>query len=104
MRLTASLARLRQWLSAADLARVRCVSGSLGSPSLGLLEQVWDDLALNVDAILHNGAVVNGLLPYERVRAANVEGTRQYINIYIHTIQCAADCLARNKGVHPPCV
>lgn len=69
------------------------MSGSLDAPSLGLRDLVWEDLALNVDAILHNGAIVNGLLPYERVRAANVEGTC-FFSLW------GPYLLSRNKGMH----
>ena len=39
--------------------------GDLGKPLLGLDEAVFEDLASTVDAIIHNGAHVNHLLPYQ---------------------------------------
>lgn len=39
--------------------------GDLGKPLLGLDEAVFEDLASTVDAIVHNGAHVNHLLPYQ---------------------------------------
>ena len=39
--------------------------GDLGKPLLGLDETVFADLASTVDVIIHNGAHVNHLLPYQ---------------------------------------
>jgi thioester reductase-like protein len=55
------------------------VCGDLGRPGLGLSEDGWRDLSEAVDTIYHNGAVVNYLLDYQSMRAANVEGTREII-------------------------
>jgi thioester reductase-like protein len=62
-------------------ARVSAVPGDLERPSLGLTERAWSDLASGVDAILHNGAMVNYLFNYRRMRDANVQGTNELLRL-----------------------
>lgn len=56
--------------------RVVVVPGDLGLPRFGLDAGTWDDLAQEVEVVLHNGAQVNFAYPYEALSAANVGGTR----------------------------
>jgi thioester reductase-like protein len=62
-------------------ARVTPVCGDLGQPSLGLQQQEWDFLASEVDTIFHNGATVNYLFNYDRMRDANVIGTNEVLRL-----------------------
>jgi thioester reductase-like protein len=62
-------------------ARVVPVCGDLGQPKLGLTQRVWDQLANEVDTVFHNGATVNYLLNYDRVRDANVLGTNEILRL-----------------------
>lgn len=83
--------RIRQSLSRYNLLdrvqeqmhRIRYVSGDLGHQRFGLGESEWLRLADEIDAIIHNGARVNYVLPYGQLRAATVEGTRQALNLAI---------------------
>jgi thioester reductase-like protein len=61
--------------------RVRPVCGDLSAANLGLSPERWRDLADNVHAIYHNGAVVNYLLDYQAMRDANVGGTNEIIRL-----------------------
>ncbi|MEV5651202.1 amino acid adenylation domain-containing protein [Nocardia sp. NPDC052254] len=79
-RIVASLERFRLPTDAVA-ERVRAVRGDLAQPDLGLTPADFDFLAANVDAIYHNGARVNHVDPYERLRAANVEGTRSILRL-----------------------
>ena len=78
----AGLARLaaasaRYGLDLAPLAhRVRILPGDLTAPRCGLAAADWDGLADNLEAIVHNGAQLNFVRPYESMRAANVDATR----------------------------
>ncbi|MEW1906505.1 amino acid adenylation domain-containing protein [Streptomyces sp. NPDC086147] len=56
--------------------RIAVVPGDLGLPHFGLDDGTWDDLAHELEVVLHNGAQVNFAYPYEALSAANVEGTR----------------------------
>jgi thioester reductase-like protein len=62
-------------------ARVIPVCGDLGQPKLGLTPEVWDFLANEVDTVFHNGATVNYLFNYERMRDANVLGTNEVLRL-----------------------
>ncbi|MEU6411119.1 amino acid adenylation domain-containing protein [Microbispora sp. NPDC046933] len=63
--------------------RVVGVPADLSLPRLGLADPVWRRLAEQIDAIYHNGAQVNSLLPYDKLRAANVEGTRELLRLAV---------------------
>jgi thioester reductase-like protein len=62
-------------------ARVIPVCGDLGQPSLGLMQDVWDFLASEIDTVFHNGATVNYLFNYDLMRDANVMGTNEVIRL-----------------------
>jgi thioester reductase-like protein len=61
--------------------RVIPVCGDLGQPNLGLTQDVWDFLAKEVDTVFHNGATVNYLFNYDRMRDANVMGTNEIVRL-----------------------
>jgi thioester reductase-like protein len=83
----AALERLRARLrgygldAAAESARLRTIPGDLALPRFGLPEGDFDRLAERVDAIVHSGAHVNFLYPYEALRAVNVGGTREVLRL-----------------------
>jgi thioester reductase-like protein len=62
-------------------ARVVPICGDLGQPALGLTQDVWDFLANEIDAVFHNGATVNYLFNYDRMRDANVMGTNEVVRL-----------------------
>jgi thioester reductase-like protein len=62
-------------------ARVIPVCGDLGQAKLGLTQRAWDLLANEVDTVFHNGATVNYLFNYDRMRDANVMGTNEVIRL-----------------------
>lgn len=62
-----------------DRSRVHLVCGDLGKPRVGLSEREYAWVARNVDRIFHIGSHVNNWLPYEGIKAINVEGTRQLL-------------------------
>jgi thioester reductase-like protein len=62
-------------------ARVIPVCGDLGQPNLGLTQDAWDFLAAEMDAVFHNGATVNYLFNYDRMRDANVLGTNEVLRL-----------------------
>jgi thioester reductase-like protein len=61
--------------------RVIAVCGDLGHKDLGLTPEVWDGLANEIDTVFHNGATVNYLLNYDRMRDANVLGTNEVLRL-----------------------
>ena len=62
-------------------ARVVPVCGDLGQKDLGLAPDAWEGLANEIDTVFHNGATVNYLLNYDRMRDANVLGTNEVLRL-----------------------
>ena len=79
--------RLRQTLQTYSLwhdgleGRIVPVPGDLGEPTLGVSAAVSADLAATIDVIYHSGAFVNWILPYERLKPANVVGTEEILRL-----------------------
>lgn len=68
--------------SADDLdRRVRALPGDLGRPWLGLPPAAFEMLADEIDAVYHCGAVVNFVVPYPSLKAANVLGTHEVLRL-----------------------
>jgi thioester reductase-like protein len=57
------------------------VPGDLERPALGLSPAGFARLAEKIDVVLHNGARVNHLDPYAKLRAANVNGTAEILRL-----------------------
>jgi len=76
-------ANLEQYGLDGDLSmgRVSVVVGDLAKPRLGLDEQEYRRLADEIDTIYHNGAHVDALFPYERLKNANVGGTHELLQL-----------------------
>lgn len=72
-------------------ARIVPVLGDLAQPQVGVADTEWQMLADRVDVIYHNGAQVNAVYPYGRLKAANVDGT-------VTLLQLAG--LRRTKPLH----
>ncbi|KAJ1871492.1 large subunit of alpha-aminoadipate reductase [Coemansia sp. RSA 990] len=61
--------------------RVRAVPGDLAQPRLGLSDDDWKTCAETADAIVHNGALVHWVYPYEKLRAPNVLSTLEVLQL-----------------------
>ena len=59
--------------------RIAPLLGELSEPAFGLGEEEFCRLAAAVDAVYHNGALVNFVYPYTRLRATNIEGTHEVL-------------------------
>jgi amino acid adenylation domain-containing protein/thioester reductase-like protein len=79
-RVRTSLEAYRLW-EPALAARIVALPGDLERPRLGLAPETFDELARTVEIVYHNGARVNHLEPYERLRAANVLGTQEVLRL-----------------------
>ncbi|HYB37849.1 MAG TPA: thioester reductase domain-containing protein [Mycobacterium sp.] len=83
-RIIAGLRQAQLWspaLEAEVRARVRVICGDLAEPDLGIGEAAFQRLAESVDAIVHNGALVNYVRTYDALRPANVVGTHQLLRL-----------------------
>jgi thioester reductase-like protein len=71
---------LRHGIKAPWMRRVRVVPGDLSAPGLGLSSRA-EEAEVAVDAVVHAGAEVSWLAPYEKLRGANVDGTRAVLEL-----------------------
>ncbi|HVC19694.1 MAG TPA: amino acid adenylation domain-containing protein [Vicinamibacterales bacterium] len=89
-RLRGALEAFRLW-KPEYAPRIAAQPGDLGQPRLGLSEQAFDALGDRVEAIYHNGALVNFAHPYKALKRANVLGTMDVLRLA---------CRRRTKPVH----
>nr|VFK38340.1 MAG: HAD-superfamily phosphatase, subfamily IIIC/FkbH-like domain-containing protein/thioester reductase domain-containing protein [Candidatus Kentron sp. TC] len=71
--------------------RVTYHRGDLSEPKLGLSSATFDQLAGKLEAIIHCGAAVDFIQPYEKLKKTNVIGMREILALAVH---------ARIKAVH----
>ncbi|GAB1545497.1 hypothetical protein NUACC21_81730 [Scytonema sp. NUACC21] len=79
--------RIRRNLEAYDLwqhgfsARIIPVIGDLSKSFLGLSSRQYQTMATQIDAIYHNGAIVNFTYPYSVLKSSNVLGTQEVLRL-----------------------
>ncbi|MDF5727434.1 MAG: non-ribosomal peptide synthase/polyketide synthase, partial [Rhizonema sp. PD38] len=84
---TAGKQRLEESLKASLLweesfnSRIIPVLGDLSQPLFGLSDEQFHLMALKIDSIYHNGALVNNIYPYALFKAANVRGTEEVLRL-----------------------
>lgn len=61
--------------------RIVPLEGDLGQENFGLNHENYEKLAKDIDIIFHCGAMVNSILPYNQLYAANVFGTREILRL-----------------------
>ena len=62
-------------------SRIIPVIGDLSQPLLGLSKEQFQQMASQLDAIYHNGALVNFTYPYSVLKAPNVLGTQEVLRL-----------------------
>lgn len=68
--------------------RVKIITGSLEELKLGLATQDWETLGSTIDVILHAGAIVNLLKPYQLLKQTTVTGTQTLLELaLLHKIK-----------------
>ncbi|KAL1301752.1 hypothetical protein AAFC00_005953 [Neodothiora populina] len=61
---------------------LECVIGDLQEqPTLGMSQEVYDRVANEADAVIHNGAIVHWVKPFSSLKAANVLSTLSAIKL-----------------------
>ncbi|KAL8902042.1 MAG: hypothetical protein Q9207_004907 [Kuettlingeria erythrocarpa] len=84
---SAGLDRIRETCKAYGIwseewsSRLSCVTGDLQKPRLGLDPEAWQAIADKADVIIHNGAKVHWVLPYDALKPANVLSTLAAMNL-----------------------
>lgn len=86
--------------------RIKLVYGTLEEPHFGL-GNAWEGLQQAVSLLIHCGAHVNHVMPYQALAPANVEGTRTCIEmctqgrhkklVYISTVSVVANGFALDR-------
>ena len=64
--------------------RIVAVPGDLAQPCFGLDASTFEQLAEQLDLIVHSGAQINWLAPYARLKPTNVLGTETIIRLAAH--------------------
>ena len=62
-------------------SRISCVVGNLGEPQLGLSPEDWKTVSETANVIIHNGAQVHWVYPYQNLKPANVKGTLDILSL-----------------------
>jgi L-aminoadipate-semialdehyde dehydrogenase len=62
-------------------SKVKVVLGDLSKPQFGIEESKWTELTETIDVIIHNGALVHWVYPYDKLRDANVISTINVLNM-----------------------
>ncbi len=71
--------------------RIISVRGDLSKPLFGLSTNAFSKLSKKIDTIIHAGAQVNFLFPYDRLKSINVKGTQTVLQLA---------CTGQAKVVH----
>ncbi|WP_424893165.1 amino acid adenylation domain-containing protein [Streptomyces sp. XH2] len=103
-RLRGGLAAYRLWDEALR-ERIVAVAGDLEKPLLGLTGERFALLADRIEVIYHNGARVNIVDSYARLKAANVLGTQEVVRLAatarvkpLHYVSSSAAGVGRDPG------
>ncbi len=64
-----------------NVANVTCLQGDVSTRRLGLSQAAFDELAAQIDCIIHSAAVTQFRAPAEQTRRVNVDGTRHVIEL-----------------------
>jgi L-2-aminoadipate reductase len=56
--------------------RIHACEGDLGKDYFGLKDELWTYICESTDIIIHNGALVHWIYPYQKLRGPNVIGTK----------------------------
>ncbi|GAB4201300.1 MAG: hypothetical protein OHK0022_23210 [Roseiflexaceae bacterium] len=102
-KIRAGLSAARPWSPELD-QRIVPLIGDLARPLLGLTPSLFDELAEQLDAIYHNGALVNFVYPYSVMRAPNVLGSQEALRLAaqgrlkpLHFVSTTTVCFAQGR-------
>ncbi|KAL9034362.1 MAG: hypothetical protein Q9214_007078, partial [Letrouitia sp. 1 TL-2023] len=60
---------------------LECVPGDLTRPKLGMDPEMWGKIANEADVVIHNGAQVHWVLPYDSLKPPNVLSTLSILSL-----------------------
>ncbi len=67
-----------------DADRLEMALGDLAAPRLGLAPEAYERWADEADGVIHNGAWVNFVFPYQHLKPGNVGGTEAALRFALH--------------------
>lgn len=56
--------------------KIKACAGDLSASNFGLCQERWTEMCSVIDLIIHNGALVHWVYPYQKLRSPNVLGTK----------------------------
>ena len=106
-RLQANLDQYGLW-DAAFVERIAAVTGHLDQPRLGLDDRTYSRLTDQIDAVYHNGALVNFIYSYAQHKPANVNSTAEILRLAattrIKAVHFVSTLSVFHAGQHAPAV
>lgn len=63
------------------VSNLECVIGDLAQPKLGMDPGTWEKIANEADVVIHNGAQVHWVLPYDSLKPPNVLSTLSTLSL-----------------------
>ena len=88
-------------LEASFADRVSAVIGDLSAENFGLSDTQYSTLTASVDGILHSGAAVSLVAPYEQLKAINVNGTKNVLQLAALCENGASLMYVSTNGIFP---
>ncbi|MEU5402389.1 amino acid adenylation domain-containing protein [Streptomyces sp. NPDC005963] len=89
--------------------RIEAIPGDIAQPRLGVTPQWYERICAETRTILHNGAAVNDVEPYDTVKQTNVHGAREVLRIastgtvkHVHFVSTVS--VAVRAGANPPVI
>ncbi|MEU0990002.1 amino acid adenylation domain-containing protein [Streptomyces sp. NPDC005953] len=89
--------------------RIIAIPGDIAKPRLGVTPQWYERICAETRTILHNGAAVNDVEPYDMVKQTNVHGAREILRIattgtvkHVHFVSTVS--VAVRAGANPPVI
>lgn len=79
-RLHKALSKYNLWQPEME-GRIKPLAGHLDQLEFGLGKTIFNELANTLDAIYHNGALINQSYPYALLKSANVTGTSEILKL-----------------------
>jgi len=74
-----------------DESRLRGVAGDIGRPYFALTKEAYEEIATEVEMVVHNAALSSYAMPYKQLKPINVLGTHEVLRLA---------CRKRIKPIH----
>ena len=79
------LSALQRYSLQCNHGRWSAVAGDISKEKLGISKFDWNNLVHSIHSVYHAGAIVNAALPLAAIRAANISGTKNIVELCVVT-------------------